>query len=697
MERKTNLQDLRQGFNALHVSDHPSAKKMLTAFKESVVAHSGNTFYEELQTVAYNPDFQTLEAIFATKQDNGYNGNLCTPGSMAFVRFYLDYGKGWEDQGYTGVAEHDIPTGLDCRKHAEKPLHYSASLVIQPKTAYCETHVLPKARAILEWNKIPPPNDPNYNSIWGDTVDDYIQIKPRKKIIFEHPDFLNLLELAIQQPNSKLTDLAKIVPGAQTALEASKASLISQPLGLSSLVELYKGNTAVTPARYGLQHVQAAMQSFDSAVISQNIEIWKKYGIDWSAIIAELEKTNADTSYEQLENVALDYNLERFVASFRIKRPGGYAGNLCTSGSVEYVSFWADWNNDCNWEYAGTAAVNVHDINDVPADGLSYAAILPYDFTHKHKDCHNPNIVKIRAVLSWNTPPSTTDPDKLEYWGNLIDRYVQVKPGVDIPEGSVLPYFYVLGGIPVDKISNATGLTTSGAAFALNAFPVEAGAPFAGEVVIQGPSYNGYFYRIKVTNLSTSVSQYLTDPLWLVGYHQNPLPPHNTYLNINPDSAHYYAYQAKGFDFDDNVDNVLARWTPGGNDKWQIDLEILGVPGVFSKVIQMDNTDPSAILNIDNGGDCTHFHLGETITGHFSASDDYISSYTLSASFVGVLDSGNANTFNQPFSFATNPAGTPCGSIDLVVYEKTIHNSVSTGYHGNGYRQEIVCLQPQKK
>jgi hypothetical protein len=90
--------------------------KTLSEFKESVVAHSGNTFYEELQSVSYNPDFQMLEAIFATKQDFGYNGNLCTAGSFAFVRFYLDYGSGWEDQGYSAVNEHDIPTNTDCTK-----------------------------------------------------------------------------------------------------------------------------------------------------------------------------------------------------------------------------------------------------------------------------------------------------------------------------------------------------------------------------------------------------------------------------------------------------------------------------------------------------------------------------------------------------------------------------------------------------
>ena len=44
MDRQKNVQDLRQSFNALHASEHPSTQKFLSDFKESVIAHSGNTF-----------------------------------------------------------------------------------------------------------------------------------------------------------------------------------------------------------------------------------------------------------------------------------------------------------------------------------------------------------------------------------------------------------------------------------------------------------------------------------------------------------------------------------------------------------------------------------------------------------------------------------------------------------------------------
>ena len=295
--------------------------------------------------------------------------------------------------------------------------------------------------------------------------------------------------------------------------------------------------------------------------------------------------------------------------------------------------------------------------------------------------------------MSWNTPPSVTDPNNLKTWGNLLDRYIQVKPGAEIPTGTVQPFIYILGGIPEDKISNASGLTTAGASFALNAIPVEAGAPFAGVVVIQGPSFPGYKYRIKVTNLATSAWSYLSDSLWLVGYGPSSVPPFNSivkYKTINAVGG-YYDFQNRGIDFDENVDNVLARWSPGTDDRWQIDLEIQGIPGVFTKVIQMDNTKPKAVLNIDNNGDCTFYKLGDTITGKFTATDDYISSYNLSSSFVGTIESGNTNTVNNAFMFTTNANGTPCGSISLNVVEKTIIDSASTGSHTP--LQEIICLR----
>ncbi|MDB5116904.1 MAG: hypothetical protein JWQ79_2396 [Mucilaginibacter sp.] len=686
-ENELKLQSLRNGFSALHASNHPTASKSFDKIKETIVTYSGNTFYEEIKAVSYNPDFQMLEATFATKKDYGYTGNLCTDGSFAFVRFYLNYGSGWEDQGYTAVNEHDIPTGFDCKQNAEKPLMYAASLKIKPKANKCSIHVLPQARAILEWNKIPPANDPGYNSIWGNTVDDFIQIKPSKEIIIKNPVFTQLVELAVSHPMLKVADAAKMIPGGELALQQSKAALTSPQLDLSELVTLYNNNkTGVTPGRYGLQHALPVLQSFNPDSIVKSIEQWQKLGIDFGSIISELEKTNADVAYEQLESLGLDYNLEQFIASFRVKRANGYSGDLCSSGSLEYVAFWADWGNNCKWEYVGTTTVNVHDINNIPKEGLSYAAVLPYDFNKIRKLCSNPEVVKVRAVLSWGVEPSVTDAEKLEYWGNRLDAYIQVKPGIGT--GVLKPSFNIIGGIPVDKINNITGLTIPGAKFALNQAAVNDYSPFGGVLVIQGPSFAGHQYRIKVTNMSTLASYYVNNDFVVVGWLM--VPPYVQYTNVQADTlTFYYNYQT----FDKNTDNVLARWSPGTNDLLKIELEIGGVAGVFTKYIQMDNSAPVINLQIDDLGDCSHYKVGDSITGTYSVSDEHLLSYSLASSFGGSVN----GTANVSSSFAFNTAGTtsPCGKISLIAYERTIYDSQWTD--NESYTEQIICLQATKK
>jgi len=77
-DNEQKLQDLRNSFRALHASSHPAALKSFDTIQKSIKAYSGNTFYEEIQKVSYNPDFKMLEAILAVKRDYGYSGNLCT-------------------------------------------------------------------------------------------------------------------------------------------------------------------------------------------------------------------------------------------------------------------------------------------------------------------------------------------------------------------------------------------------------------------------------------------------------------------------------------------------------------------------------------------------------------------------------------------------------------------------------------------
>ena len=135
--------------------------------------------------------------------------------------------------------------------------------------------------------------------------------------------------------------------------------------------------------------------------------------IDLSAVLKQLEQLNGDTTYEELECVGLDNNTDQLVGTFRVKRPNGFSGGPCTAGSTEYVAYWADFGDDCTYTYLGTAKVTTHDYAKLPAGGLCYAAPLSVDLGAFRKPCGTPVIGRVRAVLSWGTPPSTTDPHKV--------------------------------------------------------------------------------------------------------------------------------------------------------------------------------------------------------------------------------------------------------------------------------------------
>jgi hypothetical protein len=144
-----------------------------------------------------------------------------------------------------------------------------------------------------------------------------------------------------------------------------------------------------------------------------------------------LTEQDADATFEQLDSVALEArpNSEQLVATFRIKQNAGYSGNLATAGSLEYVAFWADWENMSTFTYLGTVPVKVHDVNRGSGEDICYTAALPVDLSAHRAGRETARIARIRAVLSWAVPPSTTNPNAMNAWGNSIDALVRFPVG----------------------------------------------------------------------------------------------------------------------------------------------------------------------------------------------------------------------------------------------------------------------------
>ena len=399
------------------------------------------TTYEQLTCVSYSPRLDRLEATFVVKLPTGYSGGLCTPGSYEHVRFYIDYGAGWEDAGLASVNVHDVPVGTDCHKDRSHPLAYSCGVDHQPRRDWCGRPVLPRVRAILSWSAMPPAGQPDWPAPWGNRLDCNVQILPRRR------SFLDLLKVI---PEEIATGL-KLPPIEQ--LEVPESPLPDPgPLELMPLAELaetYK-QAQVPEHRFALPHVAKAIApSADQLQLTSAAVSAKAAGISLQNVLETLEKDSGDTTYEELECLGLDNNAGQLVATYRVKRPTGFSGPPCSAGSKEYVAFWADFDDDCTSTYLGTVAVSAHDYITMPAGGLSYAAVLPVDVNAYRRLCTEPGLHRVRAVLSWNTPPSTTDPDLVPHWGNRIDTHVHVLPGRRYDGTARLS---IVGGVDTDEI-----------------------------------------------------------------------------------------------------------------------------------------------------------------------------------------------------------------------------------------------------
>ncbi len=195
------------------------------------------------------------------------------------------------------------------------------------------------------------------------------------------------------------------------------------PLSPAELHALYAGTT-VPPHRYLAPALITALHSssiaLDPAKWFTDIE-----DVDLSSVTGAWLRTNSDTTFEQLKCVGLDARAGQLTAILSIKRGRGYAGGTSTTGSQEFVAFWVDWGS--GFQYEGTASVAVHDFGELPAEGVDLLVSLPVDLSqHARAQVSAATTIKVRAVLSWDTPPSITHPYAQVVWGNSLDLRIVI-------------------------------------------------------------------------------------------------------------------------------------------------------------------------------------------------------------------------------------------------------------------------------
>lgn len=670
----------RGAFKALLLTNSNYFGNLLQSPFKPVLPIAGNTHYEELACLGYQPQQERLEAVVYVYQPSGYGTDICGPGSPEYVRFYLSFDNGatWVDQGMTSFQAHNIPEGTE----GGKRLEYAASLAVDPRRKLCIFDPLIRVRAILSWNNPPPANQPNWTPVWGNVREASIQVEPRRFIF--PPEIFEVAKVKLPTFVQEVIDLEAPIQTKAKALSAAELAVHYKDKGVPVHRFAFKELSAFVSAKTSL-----SAESF--ATLLPGITI------DPEIVDVLFPKTDGDISYEELKCIGLDPNSpDTLVGVIQVKKSSGYSGGPCTDGSRQYVTFWADFDGNGSFETClGTASVRVYDLSNIPPEGVYYAVRLPVDLSQHRQACTlGPKVVPIRAILSWNVAVPCATPNQVPTWGNREQTLINIAPSPSAPAGKIA----ILGGIPVSYVDDVTGLTTQDAVFATNNLPADnpdgnvgtadgRPCPFAGRVTVQGAPLLGHTYKVEVTPSGGGAPTAVVTDLVLTRqdgtthvHKANPVTLRFTYLP-----------------FTENINSVLAQWNTTGDARWQVKLSTFdgggSLVGEDTHLVQLDNTGPEVSITITTGtGDCGKFDVGTLLSGSFVARDDYLGSFSLGIEpavnppGVGVPSpsSGLVNTAVAPGdAWSLDTTGMqPCGYvIRVVAADRAIVNSQSVGHH----------------
>jgi hypothetical protein len=689
---------------------------------EAVLPMSGNTAFEELTCIGFNPDFNRLEAVVDIKQQFGYESDVCDGGSTEYVRFFVERSDGWHDIGDVSFNAYNIAgTAL--------PLGYSVATDLNEAEMYCNQENIVNVRGILSWNYEPPAGNPNWTPPWGNVVDVRVQIAP---LFFPFIPFSQLLEDKVISINSEVmanVDLAQ-------KLQISKP----QELNYAQLKELYQ-KASVPGHRFGFSEAQKLVKGpFTNAKLAQTSLI---PSAELGPILSSIDFTIGDTTFEELTCVGYNPYSGMLGGVISVKLNSGYSGSLCDAGSTEYVGFWLYYNGA--WNALGTSQVQVHDLAGVSAGNpVEYAVFRGVNLPEYL--CGDVTGLHLRAILSWQVPP--TDPEFSPTWGNVVDTYIQ--PNVGDPNLPERLRLMRINRVTVSNISNVTGRAsaTGIAGDCDNAND----SPFAGNLYIEGdftnkldvfdpnsgnvlPGAHPLLYQVFVNKVGSPVPPtQLTNSFNIAVFPANAgLPVSMTQPITTPGWPGYYTYM-EGPNQAVNP-RTLAVWQAGGLDEGSYHIEITGYAWDGTTYVQVDsqgkdvyifNGYPHTELQMGGGtftayrpevhlqidapfADCGDVVVGDTISGHFSVTDHFFSTLGIGVTQLtigGVPQPINAISISPPTvtfpsvgtsgvsgTWTLDTTGmTPCGyTIVLSAWDRALVDESCLGH----YNQTAVgfCLR----
>lgn len=627
----------------------------------------GNTTFEKITCVGLTPSLDQLTATVAINANSGYSGPLCASGSTEYVRFYVstDDGATWVDAGADSFAVHDTP--------GPRPLVHAVNVVTPMRHTLCWIENHPLVRAILSWNVPPPAGQPDWPPPWGNVLD--VRVRPRSR---RFPKIWELVEIGaiklpdlvadVIDPQSELKTVVQPSPAPEVLAKeyvendvpaarfVFPAYLKATATGLGDLVTsgpVVKPPRVVTTkkGKAAADALAAPVPFTGSATLGSVLDT---IGVSYADFLAELLKTDGNTSYEELGCVGYDPVEDALVGVFTVKKPYGYSGSACTAGSTEYVAFWVDWG--AGWQYVGTTSTVVHD-EDVPKGGLRFSVYHPLaSWAHRRACSDGPVQPRVRAILSWQQAPPPGNPNWVPTWGNREEARFELPAGAVTP---LAPVLESITGWAVCQIDQATGLTHAherpfGGGIGIAGFIP--GAPDLGSV----PMKYKLIAREIASDGTVLATEFLTSPfdVW-VTESIGGAPPTQYVVHQSADATGWFTYlgdpSPTGAGWRQVVGNLLYPWSSKPRTgRWEIELlakdsmttyaaQVITCPDSSTRQavrIHLDQADPVPNVEITGyhlpgqptipAGSCMKFPIGAVLEGTFSATDEHFDTISLS-------------------------------------------------------------------
>lgn len=557
----------------------------LAAEYQPVCPMGNNTKYEELICEGLYPEDNLLEAVIEVKLPFGYKGRLCDGGSKEYVAFYIDYGAGFVSVG--AVAEVNVHDMLFV--NGGHLFYAVCNPFIPEEYLKCDTPQVVKVRAILSWDAVP--TGYNYVPVWGNVVDEWVQIIPKK--IGPIIELIKPLPEAGIMPVGTIdfsSDIGGPIPPEKFMIMGDKKEIKELIDKSIEAEEKIKEEGKVEEERFEFKKLIMQNPNYFGSITESKDknEIMKAvYKLPPETVEALLPKLAIDpdmlvpvkpilsnTTYEELKCVGFYPEDDLLEAVIEVKLPYGFNGDLCTLGSKEYVDFYIDWGDGAGYanKPVATSTVSVHDIPDVNAKHLFYAlkARIP-NIESKLEACKinntvNENIVKVKAILSWNEAP--TGRTYTPTWGNVLIRNIQIRP-----KDEAKCDIRIVNGVVVDQISQSG----SGEGLAVkegSASPIY-DRPFGGIIACKGNVniVDAKHYRFLYSEddgaswIPIKDKRYTANPLWAWG----GLPS----VSRTPDTDGWFDIGTYISDKGYYEDTALVYWSSyGKNDKCKLKLEV---------------------------------------------------------------------------------------------------------------------------